>query len=100
MLLWARLNGRVRLLREELYHLQEPGSYVGEIIKAMGNLNGEAPLNKIYLEVNKYRETPSHSIRGRIYEHASECDAYKKTLSTHSCGSEQVPIVPSSSLPS
>jgi|TARA_B110000495_G_C22970076_1_gene569280 hypothetical protein len=49
------------------------------IIKAMGNLNGEAPLNKIYLEVNKYRETPSHSIRGRIYEHASECDAYKKT---------------------
>lgn len=26
----------VRLLREELYHLQEPGSYVGEVIKAMG----------------------------------------------------------------
>jgi hypothetical protein len=26
----------VRLLREELHHLQEPGSYVGEVIKAMG----------------------------------------------------------------
>jgi ATP-dependent 26S proteasome regulatory subunit len=26
----------VRLLREELYHLQEPGSYVGEVVKAMG----------------------------------------------------------------
>lgn len=30
------MNGRVRLLREELYHLQEPGSYVGEVVKAMG----------------------------------------------------------------
>ena len=25
------------MLREELYHLQEPGSYVGEVIKQMGN---------------------------------------------------------------
>jgi len=24
------------MLREELYHLQEPGSYVGEVVKAMG----------------------------------------------------------------
>ena len=30
------LNGRVRLLREELTLLQEPGSYVGEVVKAMG----------------------------------------------------------------
>lgn len=30
------LNGRVRLLREELYMLLEPGSNVGEVIKAMG----------------------------------------------------------------
>jgi hypothetical protein len=27
------LNGRVRLLREELGQLQEPGSYVGEVVK-------------------------------------------------------------------
>ncbi|ODV92033.1 hypothetical protein CANCADRAFT_81166 [Tortispora caseinolytica NRRL Y-17796] len=29
------LNARVRLLREELQFLQEPGSYVGEVIKTM-----------------------------------------------------------------
>merc|ERR1712159_67062 len=30
------LNGRVRSLREELHQLQEPGSYVGEVVKVMG----------------------------------------------------------------
>ncbi|KAK9312885.1 P-loop containing nucleoside triphosphate hydrolase protein [Lipomyces starkeyi] len=30
------LNAKVRLLREELQLLQEPGSYVGEVVKAMG----------------------------------------------------------------
>jgi len=30
------LNARVRLLREELYHLQEPASNVGEVVKQMG----------------------------------------------------------------
>jgi len=30
------LNSRVRLLREELQMLQEPGSYIGEVIKPMG----------------------------------------------------------------
>jgi len=30
------LNSRVRLLREELQMLQEPGSYIGEVIKVMG----------------------------------------------------------------
>lgn len=30
------LNTKVRLLREELQLLQEPGSYVGEVIKVMG----------------------------------------------------------------
>ncbi|RKP37189.1 P-loop containing nucleoside triphosphate hydrolase protein [Dimargaris cristalligena] len=30
------LNAKVRLLREELQLLQEPGSYVGEVIKPMG----------------------------------------------------------------
>merc|ERR1719482_1425227 len=29
------LNARVRALREELHELQEPGSYVGEVVKAM-----------------------------------------------------------------
>ncbi|GMI60524.1 hypothetical protein ScalyP_jg9860, partial [Parmales sp. scaly parma] len=39
------LNYRVRLLREELYHLQEPGSYVGEVIKQMGQ-------KKVLVKVN------------------------------------------------
>ena len=30
------LNFRVRLLKEELQLLQEPGSYVGEVVKVMG----------------------------------------------------------------
>jgi len=30
------LNAKVRMLREELQLLQEPGSYVGEVVKLMG----------------------------------------------------------------
>lgn len=39
------LNGKVRLLREELQLLQEPGSYVGEVVKVMGK-------NKILVKVH------------------------------------------------
>lgn len=39
------LNGKVRMLREELQLLQEPGSYVGEVIKVMGK-------NKILVKVH------------------------------------------------
>lgn len=39
------INGKVRLLREELQLLQEPGSYVGEVVKAMGK-------NKVLVKVN------------------------------------------------
>jgi len=39
------LNHRVRLLREELLQLQEPGSYVGEVIKQMGQ-------KKVLVKVN------------------------------------------------
>ena len=39
------LNGKVRLLREELQLLQEPGSYVGEVVKAMGK-------TKVLVKVN------------------------------------------------
>ena len=39
------LNAAVRMLREELYHLQEPGSYVGEVVKPMGQ-------NKILVKIN------------------------------------------------
>ncbi|MBA0747464.1 hypothetical protein Gogos_004376 [Gossypium gossypioides] len=39
------LNSRVRMLREELQLLQEPGSYVGEIVKVMGK-------NKVLVKVH------------------------------------------------
>lgn len=39
------LNSRVRLLKEELQLLQEPGSYVGEVVKAMGK-------DKVLVKVN------------------------------------------------
>jgi len=39
------LNAKVRLLREEIQLLQEPGSYVGEVVKLMGK-------NKILVKVN------------------------------------------------
>ncbi|CAN0278109.1 unnamed protein product [Ectocarpus sp. 12 AP-2014] len=39
------LNPKVRLLREELHHLQESGSYVGEVVKAMGK-------KKVLVKVN------------------------------------------------
>jgi 26S proteasome regulatory subunit T6 len=32
------LNNKVRLMREELTQLHEPGSYVGEVVKPMGKL--------------------------------------------------------------
>lgn len=39
------LNSRVRLLKEELHMLQEPGSYVGEVVKVMGK-------KKVLVKVN------------------------------------------------
>ncbi|GAQ78888.1 proteasome regulatory complex ATPase [Klebsormidium nitens] len=39
------LNTKVRLLREELQLLQEPGSYVGEVVKVMGK-------NKVLVKVH------------------------------------------------
>lgn len=39
------LNAKVRLMREELSQLHEPGSYVGEVVKAMGK-------TKVLVKVN------------------------------------------------
>jgi len=39
------LNAKVRMLREELLHLQEPGSYVGEVVQPMGE-------KKVLVKVN------------------------------------------------
>jgi len=39
------LNTKVRMLREEIQLLQEPGSYVGEVVKVMGK-------NKVLVKIN------------------------------------------------
>ena len=52
---------------------------IDAIIQSLHNLGGQSDLEDIYIEVNKVRATPNPSIRARLYEHASECDAYKKT---------------------
>ncbi|CAA6660806.1 unnamed protein product [Spirodela intermedia] len=50
------LNSRVRMLREELQVLQEPGSYVGEVVKVMGKskvLVKVHPEGKYVVDVDK-----------------------------------------------
>lgn len=51
-------NSRVRLLREELGLLQQPGSYVGEVVKVMGT---KKVLVKVHPE-GKYGESSSPSL--------------------------------------
>lgn len=50
-------NSRVRLLREELGLLQQPGSYVGEVVKVMGT---KKVLVKVHPE-GKYGQSSARS---------------------------------------
>lgn len=52
-------NSRVRLLREELGLLQQPGSYVGEVVKVMGT---KKILVKVHPE-GKYGQFGIQSLR-------------------------------------
>ena len=56
-------NTRVRLLREELGLLQQPGSYVGEVVKVMGT---KKVLVKVHPE-GKYGTTFICDITGLLY---------------------------------
>lgn len=50
------LNAKVRLIREELVYLHEPGSYVGEVVKPMGKnkiLVKVSPEGKYVVDVDK-----------------------------------------------
>jgi len=51
----SQLNSRVRRLKEELQQLQQPASYVGEVIKTMGK---KKVLVKVHPE-GKYGASPS-----------------------------------------
>ena len=50
-------NSRVRLLREELGLLQQPGSYVGEVVKVMGT---KKVLVKVHPEGKYGSSLPRH----------------------------------------
>ena len=50
------LNSRVRMMREELTQLHEPGSHVGEVVKAMGKLKvlvKVGPEGKYVVDIDK-----------------------------------------------
>lgn len=51
-----RLTGAVRALREELHQLQEPGSYVGEVVKPMGKTK---ILVKVRVSSLRYHSNPT-----------------------------------------
>ena len=63
-------NSRVRLLREELGLLQQPGSYVGEVVKVMGTkkvlvkVHPEGkygtPALPVHHSISSARESSSH----------------------------------------
>lgn len=81
------LNARVRLLREELQLLQEPGSYVGEVVKVMGK---KKVLVKVQPE-GKYGAPsrpldPSHcpGETDRSLHHACQSSTLRPTLTSQS----------------
>ncbi|KAG1335541.1 26S proteasome regulatory subunit 8 [Cocos nucifera] len=51
------LNSRVRMLREELQLLQEPGSYVGEVVKVMGKSKVLVKILRVNLNFLNLKQT-------------------------------------------
>merc|ERR1712060_305445 len=63
------LNSRVRLLKEELQLLQEPGSYVGEVVKVMGKkkvLVKVHPEGKYVVDIDKSIDINDVAIGARV----------------------------------
>ncbi|PKU62341.1 26S protease regulatory subunit 8 like A [Dendrobium catenatum] len=63
------LNAKVRALREELQLLQEPGSYVGEVVKVMGKskvLVKVHPEGKYVVDVDKNIDITKISLSTRV----------------------------------
>jgi hypothetical protein len=64
-----RLNSKVRLLREELSLLQEPGSYVGEIVAIMGRqkvLVKVHPEGKYVVDIDKTIDITKLNVNDRV----------------------------------
>lgn len=80
-------NSRVRLLREELGLLQQPGSYVGEVVKVMGT---KKVLVKVHPE-GKYGMNTQHHYAASELEnhpmltcHSRRCCRIRRCSQTHS----------------
>merc|ERR1719253_1636641 len=63
------LNHKVRMLREEIQLLQEPGSYVGEVVKVMGKtkvLVKVHPEGKYVVDINKDIDVTQVHVAARV----------------------------------
>lgn len=63
------LNSKVRMLREELQLLQEPGSYVGEVVKVMGKTKVLVKVNpegKFVVDVDKSIDIKDVAANARV----------------------------------
>lgn len=86
-------NSRVRLLREELGLLQQPGSYVGEVVKVMGT---KKVLVKVHPE-GKYGNLLHHSpnpgnIRRLIHPSSCRRLRYRRHQQTHRWQARHSPL--------
>jgi ATP-dependent 26S proteasome regulatory subunit len=69
----------VRVLREELQLLQEPGSYVGEVVKVMGKtkvLCKVHPEGKYVVDLDKVSRPPGISAPRRVARAMLACLVY------------------------
>lgn len=77
-------NSRVRLLREELGLLQQPGSYVGEVVKVMGT---KKVLVKVHPEgkygMNPTVTNPNYHLHATNYIRSRRCRRYGRNSKTH-----------------
>ena len=87
-------NSRVRLLREELGLLQQPGSYVGEVVKVMGTkkvlvkVHPEGKYGEIQSEVLPLTHTPRLTYRIS----SRRCLGKRRHLQTHSWQTRHPPL--------
>jgi hypothetical protein len=86
-------NSRVRLLREELGLLQQPGSYVGEVVKVMGT---KKVLVKVHPEgkYGKTRRSIKRSLRFNAHSRAQSSILPRASMSRSSRLASESPCCP------
>jgi ATP-dependent 26S proteasome regulatory subunit len=65
----------VRFIKEELMRLQEPGSYVGEVVKPMGK-------KKILVKVSKFLKTSENFFSDSLRDAPTTILIFNKMLGT------------------